>query len=426
MQWCGMRCRVALRLLLPSPAPPIRKQAELALFYGPMQRKASLLLVHGVDSSGDWFDTVNRTLGVHFKILPLYYTEYRFPVWHVGKLKVATGPIWAVSIAMASCVALSLIRIWLALLASAVLLLALVRIAAFIRNRSALLPTFERRLKNLTKSRSVHVVAHSFGTYLIGQAMERFPLRFRTVVLAGCVLRPDFDWVTIRQRRSSSYEAIQNFISGSDFVVRLAGWLGRIADDIGSAGVSGFLQGHNLDFPNQNCPTCTQETCRIHNIVTPAEGHSELVKSPSNVEEYFLPLLWGLPIAELEKFWKLCEDFDRDLQEYFPGKLLSLVELQTGPCRRSAADLLAPKWTPLRMGGGPMSLDAFIAEQLEIQLAEYDYVENELIGYIVCETAMVVADALGSDYEDERRRGLHPLSATLEAIRGVRMEVLDE
>lgn len=71
------------------------------------------------------------------------------------------------------------------------------------------------------------VVAHSFGTWLVGHMIEdeltRRPedrLQFGRVILTGCILRPDFDWKRIKE--AALIEDVLNHYGTKDAIVPLA------------------------------------------------------------------------------------------------------------------------------------------------------------------------------------------------------------
>jgi hypothetical protein len=71
------------------------------------------------------------------------------------------------------------------------------------------------------------VIAHSFGTWLFGHLLEdelkrneADRLQFGRIMLAGCILRPDFDWRRIRE--AHLVEEVLNHYGTSDRVVPLA------------------------------------------------------------------------------------------------------------------------------------------------------------------------------------------------------------
>ena len=56
----------------------------------------------------------------------------------------------------------------------------------------------------------VHIVAHSFGTYILGWALMKFhDLSFGKVVLVGSMLPQTFDWASIRRKRRHAFGAIK-------------------------------------------------------------------------------------------------------------------------------------------------------------------------------------------------------------------------
>jgi hypothetical protein len=71
------------------------------------------------------------------------------------------------------------------------------------------------------------VIAHSFGTWLIGHLLEnelmRKPeeqLRFGRIILTGCILRPDFDWKRIKD--AELVDDVLNHYGSKDPIVPLA------------------------------------------------------------------------------------------------------------------------------------------------------------------------------------------------------------
>ena len=86
------------------------------------------------------------------------------------------------------------------------------------------------------------IVAHSFGTYLVGHALKRFKhLRLDRVLLCGSILPTDFDWQLLIDRKQVGRLRVEYGVR--DPWVRLAGWL------IGGAGPSG-ARGFTIDSPD--------------------------------------------------------------------------------------------------------------------------------------------------------------------------------
>jgi len=80
------------------------------------------------------------------------------------------------------------------------------------------------------------VIAHSFGTLLLGKALHDYPdLRVGRVITLGCILRPDFDWATLVER--GQVEAVLNHFGTKDQWARRAH---VTIPDAGPAGRRGF------------------------------------------------------------------------------------------------------------------------------------------------------------------------------------------
>jgi hypothetical protein len=82
------------------------------------------------------------------------------------------------------------------------------------------------------------IVAHSFGSLLFASLLNRkesADLRFGRVILAGAIVRPDYDWS--RHLQSGKIEAILNHCSRTDTVVNYAQWF---IPDSGPSGRVGF------------------------------------------------------------------------------------------------------------------------------------------------------------------------------------------
>jgi hypothetical protein len=82
------------------------------------------------------------------------------------------------------------------------------------------------------------VIAHSFGTWLLGHALQEEPnLKVGYVVLTGCILRPDFDWKGLVDR--GQVKAILNHYGLRDNWAKIAVYC---IPDAGPAGRIGFLK----------------------------------------------------------------------------------------------------------------------------------------------------------------------------------------
>jgi hypothetical protein len=80
------------------------------------------------------------------------------------------------------------------------------------------------------------VIAHSFGTWLLGHAlMEDETLRVGRVILTGCILRPDFNWALLFKRKQ--VQAVLCHVATKDIWARVAHYL---IPDSGPSGRRGF------------------------------------------------------------------------------------------------------------------------------------------------------------------------------------------
>jgi hypothetical protein len=94
-------------------------------------------------------------------------------------------------------------------------------------------------------------VGHSNGTYLLARALNDYPaVRFERVVLAGSVIRRDFDWAKHLNPQPNSnniphVQEVLNYVATKDWVVAIfskAFQPLRFFFDLGSAGHDGFDQ----------------------------------------------------------------------------------------------------------------------------------------------------------------------------------------
>lgn len=109
------------------------------------------------------------------------------------------------------------------------------------------------------KNAQISIVAHSFGTYLVGRLLREYSCdRLCRVILCGSVLRPDYDWSHVR-RRFQSDGRVLNQCGFSDYWPAFAGLLRKRYGPAGRYGFEHiypqnrwFLGGHSLFFKNQH------------------------------------------------------------------------------------------------------------------------------------------------------------------------------
>jgi pimeloyl-ACP methyl ester carboxylesterase len=98
------------------------------------------------------------------------------------------------------------------------------------------------------------VVAHSFGTWLVANALQQDPnLRLGHVVLVSSIIRPDWPWIEIIDRNQVT--GILNYCGDRDPWVRLTE---RFIPDSGPSGRVGFTDEHD----------------RLLNLILPRATHS--------------------------------------------------------------------------------------------------------------------------------------------------------
>ncbi len=107
----------------------------------------------------------------------------------------------------------------------------------------------DRRLI-LAKGRPPSVVAHSFGTYILGYTLLRFDfIRFDKVILCGSILPPDFPWDRLIDR--GQVQAVRNEFGVRDPWVRWVRWFVRGTGPSGAVGFTGKhprLEQEEFDF----------------------------------------------------------------------------------------------------------------------------------------------------------------------------------
>lgn len=140
-----------------------------------------------------------------------------------------------------------------------------------------------RRLQSEAEVAGFHgppdVIAHSFGTWLLGHALQDNPdLRVGRVIVAGCILRPDFDWDTLLAR--GQVETVLNHFATRDIWVRASQY---VIPGSGPAGWRGF------------------DGTAVINIPLVDAGHSDFFEPdamPRIFRDVWRPFL-SLPTAEL-------------------------------------------------------------------------------------------------------------------------------
>lgn len=86
-------------------------------------------------------------------------------------------------------------------------------------------------------ARRPSVIAHSFGTYVVGECMRKYDyVKFDKVLLCGSILSRNFDWPTLFARKQVNL--VRNEYSTRDLWTRI---IGRAVRGTGPSGYSGFI-----------------------------------------------------------------------------------------------------------------------------------------------------------------------------------------
>lgn len=91
------------------------------------------------------------------------------------------------------------------------------------------------------KLRDTHpsVIAHSFGTYLVARAMQKYPeIVFDRIILCGSIIDRDYPWTDIIYQTKQCNSVLHDF-GKLDLPARIAEW---VVTDAGPSGVKGFTQ----------------------------------------------------------------------------------------------------------------------------------------------------------------------------------------
>src|SRR5205085_8790309 len=91
------------------------------------------------------------------------------------------------------------------------------------------------------KKRRPSIIAHSFGTYIVGYAMTKYShIRFDKIILCGCILPPAFDWTTL-----SANDQFDRALNDRGLDDAWVGMVGNVLSDGGPSGRDGFANPPN-------------------------------------------------------------------------------------------------------------------------------------------------------------------------------------
>jgi pimeloyl-ACP methyl ester carboxylesterase len=258
-------------------------------------RKKSMLLIHGINSNGEWYATFTPLLGDFFSVHEVRYPQYV----KLGPLKLALylgGLLLAAGLAF--CAGHTGVALETRLTTGMLAVVALVGAAfEFIRRERAYSCVVEKSRPVLERSIEdpPHVLAHSFGTVMLGRALRRTTAHFQNLILVGSALRRDFDWIGLKIG-TARVGAILNEVGLTDFVAWLAAW-GRylVGTELGGAGRWGFVIKHE------------SQKAWLDNRIS-RFGHSDALRLRMHAIVVWLPHLWGVSISQYSRLLRAANE----------------------------------------------------------------------------------------------------------------------
>lgn len=389
--------------------------------------KQTVLTIHGVNPDRGWQRMAGRVFEPHFRHVPIEYDQY---LGIKGPIKAVFSPwlVPPVAAGLALAVVMALRGHWVLALAAVGGALGSFGVGLWVayKQRQACLDRVKPTLIAASAGDPVepHIVAHSFGTYLIGTALRKFPdVMVARVVLVGSVLPRHYDWAEVLAEKPVPF-TVRNETGKRDWVVKLAGLVKCVARDLGDAGVKGFTASGDLVHDHADvwgpCEECVEvsDVVPVHNVPLQEFAHSTQFLGPGHAQSLWLPYLWGYTPSEFRYYLRLCRAAAYLRQERRWGEL-----------RRVLRRLYASVWTwtsrPNRQ-----SLATYVRRSIE------DYLRDERRAELVRRTNRnareIVEEAIELMYlavidatmeaakegirDDEVIRALHPPTAIARAV----------
>jgi hypothetical protein len=172
--------------------------------------------------------------------------------------------------------------------------------------------------------RPVHLIAHSFGTFLTGEALRRpakLTPEFDRIIMVGSVLPRDFQWHSEGDARKlrEKVNQVRNEVGGRDAVVSVIRWFEKWNWGwlrFGYAGIVGYDRVadsdlvHNIENSLDFCEECViheqVRKRRVHNVFLPTFRHSDAFAVRERTSRLWLPYLLGLDAWEYWNFRYMC------------------------------------------------------------------------------------------------------------------------
>lgn len=384
-----------------------------------------VVTIHGIDTAGNWQEQVEQVFTPHFECIGIKYPDYR----RFGASTLAFGSVWLLWLAV-SAIGLSFAAFVLrheALAFLGVTCVILVGITSFFlarHKRSLVLNRFKSELdERVPFGASPHLIAHSFGTFLTGRALKKFPnVKLDRVVFTGCVLPRTFDWAAILKLNPRAFAELRNEIAARDWIPRLARFSKFVLlPGFGSAGVLGFHGDvgdvHTVDTPNEGCPSCSTPGARpakVHNVMLREYAHSDHFVGVGHAESFWLPFFWGISPDEFQDFVEYCV-LATSLEEEQDLFNLALVE----------SELRERHWF-----WAGCTLEVFVERQVCARIGEGHRRMAGIVSRAVRLTWHAVRDAQREQHKVHKNeaiaRRLHPRVAVCAAVSVVTVEAQND
>src|SRR5260221_2181652 len=270
-----------------------------------VKTRPPLILVHGVNSDGEWYSTVLPFLEIHFQPVRVSYRQYQlFGVQTLARVQWVHVRFLALLV-VAIPAGARFTGLQSALMVGS--FFALNRIGCAIRRARAVR---DARLSLAgTRSQSCSAIAHSFGSVILYDlfAAADDVAQLKDIVFVGSILSR-----SAQLQRFVGTPALKpqlwNMVASDDWRSLLAPTLVVSQPDVGSAGRWGFkstpaMPVHTLAKASASCRQCvSQRREYVHNVPLPGREHRLLLRERDLVSCVWLPMLLGLLASEFALF----------------------------------------------------------------------------------------------------------------------------
>jgi pimeloyl-ACP methyl ester carboxylesterase len=292
--------------------------------------KQPLLLIHGINSRGDWYPDVQLVMRHHFACQSSHYDQFEND-WFGFRVALDS---WA---------------------------------------RDAALKKLKRGSLTVSQLQCACVIAHSLGTYMTWRLLKDGH-RLGRLIFIGSVLNPETDWSALAQ----GFEGLLNEMAKKDDVAgKAAPFLGVFNRDFGSAGADGFRSSdatiHDVTADAGSCRLCSFGTrrgdARVHNVRVPGDfKHSTATEGRIRAENMWLPFLLGLIPAEARAFTDFVRAADQCLTraglEESAGESLPADHLLLREFAQTCDSFMSVSWNWCAIGGHSITAWEFLEYHL--------------------------------------------------------------